>query len=210
MAAAEITCKWIANHAVAPKSAVAEPACRQYRVVRWFLLPEAGLRRRCFPPTTFVILTNRKWQLYRLQGTRTNLFGKTPSNTTGSAGNELWGSMDDADKSSAPSIPGPGCTPRQASCYGRCFARSGPPMIPAVLQSTSTGDHLPTTFRGTFLAEVYAFPVHLGRRYALYGPATGFAREGGLQNWILSDNPLRPSGHAAGCGTAAREAKTGE
>ena len=74
-----------ANHAVAPKSAVAEPACRQYRVVRWFLLPEAGLRRRCFPPTTFVILTNRKWQLY------------------------------------------PGCTPRQASCYGRCFARSVAP-----------------------------------------------------------------------------------
>ena len=37
-----------ANHAVAPKSAVAEPACRQYRVVRWFLLPEAGLRRRSY------------------------------------------------------------------------------------------------------------------------------------------------------------------
>ena len=53
-----------ANHAIAPKSAAAEPVCRQYRVVRWFLLPEAGLRRRCFPPTTFVILTNRKCQLY--------------------------------------------------------------------------------------------------------------------------------------------------
>ena len=81
----------------------------------------------CFPATTFIILTNQKWQLYRLQGTRTNLFGKTPSNTIGSAGNELWGSMDDADKSSAPSIPWPGCMPRRSSCYGRCFARSVPP-----------------------------------------------------------------------------------
>ena len=74
-----------ANHAVAPKSAVAEPACRQYRVVRWFLLPEAGLRRRPLSPTTFVIVANQKCQLY------------------------------------------PGCTPRQASCYGRCFARSVTP-----------------------------------------------------------------------------------
>ena len=74
-----------ANHAVAPKSAVAEPACRQYRVVRWFLLPEAGLRRRPLSPTTFVIVANQKCQLY------------------------------------------PGCTPRQASCYGRCFARSVAP-----------------------------------------------------------------------------------
>ena len=122
------------------------------------------------------------------------LFGKTPSNATGNACDELRGGMDDAGKSSAPSIPWPGRTPRQASCYGRCFARSGPPMIPAVLQSTSTGDRLPTTFRDTFIAEVYAFPFHLAGRYALYGPATGFAREGGLQNWMLSDNPLRPSG----------------
>ena len=53
-----------ANHAVAPKSAVAEPACRQYRVVRWFLLPEAGLRRRPLSPTTFVIVANQKCQLY--------------------------------------------------------------------------------------------------------------------------------------------------
>ena len=35
-----------ANHAAAPESAVAEPACRQYRAVRWFLLPEVGLRTR--------------------------------------------------------------------------------------------------------------------------------------------------------------------
>ena len=55
------------------------------------------------------------------------------------------------------------------------------------------GDRLPTTFRDTFIVEVYAFPFHLAGRYAMYGPATGFVRESGLQNWILSDNPLRPS-----------------
>ena len=108
--------------------------------------------------------------------------GKTPSNATGNVCDELRVSMDDADKSSAPSIPGLGCPSHQSSCYGRCFARSGPPMIPAVLQSTSTGDRLPTTFRDTFIAEVHAFPFHLAGRYALYGPTTGFAREGGLQN----------------------------
>ena len=90
-----------ANHAVAPKSAVAEPACRQYRVVRWFLLPEAGLRRRCFPPTTFVIVANQKCQLY------------------------------------------PGCTPRQASCYGRCFARSVAPDAALRLARRKPGTSLP-------------------------------------------------------------------
>ena len=90
-----------ANHAVAPKSAVAEPACRQYRVVRWFLLPEAGLRRRPLSPTTFVILTNRKCQLY------------------------------------------PGCTPRQASCYGRCFARSVAPDAALRLVRRKRGTSLP-------------------------------------------------------------------
>ena len=59
-----------------------------------------------------------------LQGERTALLGKTPSNMTCNAGDEPWGSMDGADKSSAPSIPGPGCAPRQSSSYGRCFARS--------------------------------------------------------------------------------------
>ena len=112
----------------------------------------------CFPATTFIILTNQKWQLYRLQGTRTNLFGKTPSNTIGSAGNELWGSMDDADKSSAPSIPWPGCMPRRSSCYGRCFARSVPPDAALV---------------------ILLWKVLCAKR-------------------------------AAGCGTAAREAKTGD
>ena len=69
-----------------------------------------------------------------LQGERTALLGKTPSNMTCNAGDEPRVSMDGADKSSAPSIPGPGCAPRQSSSYGRCFARSRPPMIPAVLQ----------------------------------------------------------------------------
>ena len=62
-----------------------------------------------------------------LQGMRTSLPGKTPSNTTGNAGDEPRVNMDVADKSTAPSIPGTGCTPRQASCYGRCFARSVTP-----------------------------------------------------------------------------------
>ena len=35
-----------ANHSVAPKSAATEPAYRQYRAARWFLLPEVGLRTR--------------------------------------------------------------------------------------------------------------------------------------------------------------------
>ena len=96
----------------------------------------------------------------RRQDKRTSRSGRTPSNLTCNAGDEPWGGMDDADKSSAPSIPGPGHTPRHASGYGRCFARSRPPMIPAVLQSTSTGDRLPTTFRGTLIAKVYAFPFH--------------------------------------------------
>ena len=90
-----------ANHAVAPKSAVAEPACRQYRVVRWFLLPEAGLRRRPLSPTTFVIVANQKCQLY------------------------------------------PGCTPRQASCYGRCFARSVAPDAALRLARRKPGTSLP-------------------------------------------------------------------
>ena len=46
------------------KSAAAESACRQYRAVRWLLLPEAGLRRRPLSPTTFVIVANQKCQLY--------------------------------------------------------------------------------------------------------------------------------------------------
>ena len=79
-----------------------------------------------------LLLANRKWQLYhtwddpgcRLQGARTVLPGKTPSKATGNAGDEPRVSMDDADKSPAPSIPGPDCTPRQSSGYGRCFARS--------------------------------------------------------------------------------------
>ena len=41
-----IACKRFANYSAAPESAAAEPACRQYRAVRWFLLPEAGLRQR--------------------------------------------------------------------------------------------------------------------------------------------------------------------
>ena len=76
-------------------------------------------RSRPLSPTTFVIVTNQKWQLCP--------FGKTPSNATGNACDELRGGMDDAGKSSAPSIPWPGRTPRQASCYGRCFARSVAP-----------------------------------------------------------------------------------
>ena len=31
---------------VTPKPAATEPACRQYRAARWFLLPEVGLRTR--------------------------------------------------------------------------------------------------------------------------------------------------------------------
>ena len=110
--------------------------------VRGFPLRRLAVRG-CFPPTTFIILTNQKWQLHRLQGTRTNLFGKTPSNTIGSAGNEPCGSMDDADKSSAPSIPGPGCMPRRSSCYGRCFARSGPPDAALRLARRKRGTSLP-------------------------------------------------------------------
>ena len=66
------------------------------------------------------LITNRKCQLYP----RSSLSGKTPSKTTGNAGDEPRVSMDGADKSPAPSIPGPDCTPRQSSGYGRCFARS--------------------------------------------------------------------------------------
>ena len=80
-----------------------------------------------------LLLTNRKWQLYhtwddpgcRLQGTRTILPGKTPSKTTGNAGDEPRVNMDDAGKSSTPSIPGPDCTPRQSSGYGRCLREAG-------------------------------------------------------------------------------------
>ena len=65
--------------------------------------------------------------LLRRQGERISLSGKTPSNMTCNTGDEQWGGMDDADKSSAPSIPGPGCTPRRASGYGRCFAQGKRP-----------------------------------------------------------------------------------
>ena len=78
-----------------------------------------------------LLLTNRKWQLYhtwddpgcRLQGARTVLPGKTPSNTAGNAGDEPQVNMDDAGKLSAPSILGAGCTLRQASGYGGYSAR---------------------------------------------------------------------------------------
>ena len=66
------------------------------------------------------LLTNRKCQLYP----RSSLSGKTPSKTTGNVGDEPRVSMDDADKSSTPSIPGTGITACQASGYGKCFARS--------------------------------------------------------------------------------------
>ena len=67
------------------------------------------------------LLTSRKCQLYP----RSSLSGKTPSKTTGNVGDEPRVSMDDADKSSTPSIPGTGITACQASGYGKCFARSG-------------------------------------------------------------------------------------
>ena len=51
--------------------------------------------------------------------------------------------MDDADKSSAPSIPVPGCMPRRSSCYGRCFARSGPPDAALRLARRKRGTSLP-------------------------------------------------------------------
>ena len=80
-----------------------------------------------------LLLANRKWQLYntwddpgcRLQGARTVLPGKTPSNTSGNAGDEPQVNMDDAGKLSAPSILGAGCTLRQASGYGGYSARGG-------------------------------------------------------------------------------------
>ena len=34
---------WQADLQITPKSAATEPACRQYRAVRWFLLPESSL-----------------------------------------------------------------------------------------------------------------------------------------------------------------------
>ena len=52
--------------------------------------------------------------------------------------------MDDADKLSAPSIPGPGCMPRRSSCYGRCFARSVPADAALWLMRRKTRDKPPS------------------------------------------------------------------
>ena len=54
--------------------------------------------------------------------------------------------------------------------------------VQAVLQFTFLGNCHLKPMRGRSPLEVYTFSFHLGRRYALYGPATGFAREGELQN----------------------------
>ena len=52
----------IANHAKTQKPAAAESACRQYRVVRWFLLPEGELRRRLGQSSGLQILLNNEPQ----------------------------------------------------------------------------------------------------------------------------------------------------
>ena len=52
----------IANHAKTQKTAAAESACRQYRVVRWFLLPEGELRRRLGQSSGLQILLNNEPQ----------------------------------------------------------------------------------------------------------------------------------------------------
>ena len=128
-----------ANYPATPKSAAAEP---QYLIrMKSAWSTEFPLRRlavrSCFPPTVFVILTNQKCQSYQLSG-------KTPSNMTCSAGNELRVSMDGADDLSALSIPGPGCVPRQSSCNGRCFARSVEPDAALRLARRKTRDMPPS------------------------------------------------------------------
>ena len=127
-----------ANYPASPNSAAMEP---QYLIrmksARSTEFPLKRLAvRSCFPPTVFVILTNQKCQSYQLSG-------KTPSNMTCSAGNELRVSMDGADDLSALSIPGPGCVPRQSSCYGRCFARSVEPDAALWLMRRKRGASLP-------------------------------------------------------------------
>ena len=52
----------IANHAKTQKTAAAESTCRQYRVVRWFLLPEGELRRRLGQSSGLQILLNNEPQ----------------------------------------------------------------------------------------------------------------------------------------------------
>ena len=140
-----ITCKRIANHATTQKSAASKSAAAepQYLIrmksARSTEFPLKRLAvRSCFPPTVFVILTNQKCQSYQLSG-------KTPSNMTCSAGNELRVSMDGADDLSALSIPGPGCVTRQSSCYGRCFARSVEPDAALRLARRKTRDMPPSS-----------------------------------------------------------------
>ena len=103
--------------------------------VRGFPLRRLAVRG-CFPPTTFIILTDQECQIYHLSG-------KIPSNMTCNADIEPRGSMDDADKLSAPSIPVPGCMPRRSSCYGRCFARSVAPDAALRLARRKRGTSLP-------------------------------------------------------------------
>ena len=89
--------------------------------------PSQGHHEIAAPWQSVILQMNSElsFPLLRRQGERISLSGKTPSNMTCNTGDEQWGGMDDADKSSAPSIPGPGCTPRRASGYGRCLAQSG-------------------------------------------------------------------------------------
>ena len=63
--------------------------------------------------------------------------------------------------------------------------------VQAVLQFTFYSNHCLKRLRGRSPLEVGTFSFHLGSRCALYGPATGFACEGGLQNCC------RPSPDAA-------------
>ena len=105
--------------------------------VRGFPLRRLAVRG-CFPPTTFIILTDQECQIYHLSG-------KIPSNMTCNADIEPRGSMDDADKLSAPSIPVPGCMPRRSSCYGRCFARSVEPDAALRLARRKTRDMPPSS-----------------------------------------------------------------
>ena len=69
----------IANHAKTQKTAAAESACRQYRVVRWFLLPEGELRRRLGQSSGLQILLNNEPQR---RNSPVRLSGKAATSST--------------------------------------------------------------------------------------------------------------------------------
>ena len=69
----------IANHAKTQKTAAAESVCRQYRVVRWFLLPEGELRLRLGQSSGLQILLNNEPQR---RNSPVRLSGKAATSST--------------------------------------------------------------------------------------------------------------------------------